>query len=206
MKKFIIIFTLILIGCKSDDSPTSSNEKKNGSPIIESITADKQTLHRGEKTIITVNAIDPDNDILEYSWSINGGGGGIQSFGNTAEFTALSKGNTNIGVVVNDSEGNSTSSGIVMTVEDNQSPRIQSLIADPDTINIGDTSIVSATFDPAFPNPTLIGYAISGHGSLKISNNMAVIVGLGTGEIIVSCNAKGQNGYSTVKSIKIIVE
>jgi len=54
-----------LVGCGDDDKTVNPN---NRPPVILSITADPDTFYMYGSTTITVEAEDPDDDPLTYSW------------------------------------------------------------------------------------------------------------------------------------------
>ena len=68
----IIVLSISMIGCESsdDDSPTGVNG--NSAPVIQSVTANPNTIVKGggyAYTTLTCVATDADGDSLNYSWT-----------------------------------------------------------------------------------------------------------------------------------------
>jgi hypothetical protein len=65
----ILIIAVFWSGCGKDDKAT---DPQNRPPTITSLTAEPDTFHVNESTIITVIASDPDGDALNYNWEAHG--------------------------------------------------------------------------------------------------------------------------------------
>lgn len=65
MLLFASLAAFMAFGCGDDDTGTDPN---NHAPNILSITAEPDTFHAGDSTVITVTAEDPDGDGLHYAW------------------------------------------------------------------------------------------------------------------------------------------
>ena len=65
MTPLILIIVVLWSGCGKDDKATDA---QNRPPVITSLTAEPDTFHVNESTLITVIASDPDGDALNYNW------------------------------------------------------------------------------------------------------------------------------------------
>jgi len=90
----------------------------NRAPVINSFTATAYTIDKKSQTILNVNAADPDNDTLLYSYSIISGQGILGgNSGSSETFTATNKsGSVTIQVNVSDTNGSVVSESLVISV------------------------------------------------------------------------------------------
>jgi PBP1b-binding outer membrane lipoprotein LpoB len=65
----ILILSLTLFGCVQPTS-TEANVDGNNEPVINDVIKDPPLIRVGASTTITVNATDPDGDLLSYSWAV----------------------------------------------------------------------------------------------------------------------------------------
>ncbi|MDP8288340.1 MAG: SUMF1/EgtB/PvdO family nonheme iron enzyme [Candidatus Electryonea clarkiae] len=68
----IIIVLFFIAGCDNDDG-TSVETPENHEPVIESVTADPDTVIAGESSTLTCIASDEDEDSLTYNWNATAG-------------------------------------------------------------------------------------------------------------------------------------
>jgi PBP1b-binding outer membrane lipoprotein LpoB len=100
----LLISFLTITGCVQPTAP-EGNTRGNSDPVINKITVDPPFIRVGTTTTITVEATDPDGDILSYSWSV--ALGDIIGSGNQVRYTAAfcCVGINTINVDVKDSKG-----------------------------------------------------------------------------------------------------
>ncbi|MCP4581276.1 MAG: SUMF1/EgtB/PvdO family nonheme iron enzyme [candidate division Zixibacteria bacterium] len=160
--KLLIISILIsnLFGCKNN-----STEPINHAPVIQNILAESDTLYIGQSTNIQCSASDEDGGSLTYFWSSIYG-----SFtdGNSSESVIwqapLIAGSFYVKVTLNDGQYSiGDSIEITVTIPDNQAPQIQSVLAEPDSINIEEaTALQCLAVDEDQDNLTYIWAAPAG--------------------------------------------
>lgn len=114
----LIAGTFCFAACVPRDPMSASGgdeSKPNQNPKIASVTADPTGVSPGQRSTITVTASDPDNDKLEYSYSVTGGN--ISGSGKTAAFTAGSAaGSAYVTVTVTDGRGGTAGGYVVITI------------------------------------------------------------------------------------------
>jgi len=105
----------------------------NQPPVIQSLAPQAEVLGPGDETTVNCSATDPDGDTLTYNWSATSGTFTTQSSGsNWAKWQAGEiTGTFEITVNVADSNGNSVSQSVNITVTDNLPPVISSVTAVP---------------------------------------------------------------------------
>jgi PBP1b-binding outer membrane lipoprotein LpoB len=110
-----ILLTLFVSGCVQPN-PTEVNINGNSPPVINSITTDPVFITVGTTANITIDATDPDGDVLSYSWSV--ALGDIIGSGNRVKYTAAycCVGVNTIHIEVKDSRGASVKSTIDIEV------------------------------------------------------------------------------------------
>jgi Concanavalin A-like lectin/glucanases superfamily/Secretion system C-terminal sorting domain len=126
----------------------SSNGVTNHPPRVKSLTPDHTPASLEEEITIFCSAEDIDEDEISYSWQTNGGsitGSGESIFWTSPDETGFFE----IRCIVEDSGGLSDTSFISLEVIDNFPPVINSITADPEFIDGGETSIISCeAIDP----------------------------------------------------------
>ncbi len=121
----LFIILVIMIMCR----------KENQAPLIQSTTANPQTIKTGETTQLTCNAIDPDGDQLTYSWSSSNGSFPISRNGNSISWKAPEEpGNNTIFVTVDDGK-DATNSSVKIIVEANPKLSVSTTAIDFGTID-----------------------------------------------------------------------
>lgn len=89
MKKKFSLIALVVIGagflltCSKDDNGTNPN---NNAPRINSITANPDSVQRGETSAISCDAVDPQGSALTYFWAATGGT--VNGSGSSISWTA----------------------------------------------------------------------------------------------------------------------
>jgi|SRR3990170_4700601 len=111
----VIILSALLYGCVQPNS-TEVNTDGNNQPVINSITVDPIFLRVGTTTTVTVEATDPDGDILSYSWTV--ALGDIIGSGSRVQYTAAfcCVGVNTINVTVKDQKGASVNGTVNIEV------------------------------------------------------------------------------------------
>ena len=111
----ILILAFTLYSCVQPTS-TEANVDGNNEPVIDKVTIDPIFIRVGTSTTITVDASDPDGDLLSYSWAV--ALGDIIGSGKQVRYTAAfcCVGINTINLVVTDSRGASVSQTINLEV------------------------------------------------------------------------------------------
>jgi PBP1b-binding outer membrane lipoprotein LpoB len=111
----ILILAFTLFSCVQPTS-TEANVDGNNEPVINQVTIDPIFIRVGTSTTITVDASDPDGDLLSYSWAV--ALGDIIGSGKQVRYTAAfcCVGINTINLVVTDSRGASVSQTINLEV------------------------------------------------------------------------------------------
>jgi hypothetical protein len=105
--------------------------RANKPPIITSLVADAEWTLPSHSTQVTCTASDPDEDVLSYEWTTDGGD--ISSEGATANWTAPQEvGTYNITVVVKDSYGGEAIGKLPLSVNLGTPPAIEKLCITPE--------------------------------------------------------------------------
>lgn len=136
MKQFKILFVLILpfipfIGCGNDGT-----EPDNRAPVIQTVTANPESVGRSESAALQCTASDPDNDILVYNWSSEHGAFPNGSSGSLVFWRAPGDtGTYPVSVRVSDGSLSDTETiNVNVIVIANRAPVIQSVSANPPAI------------------------------------------------------------------------
>ncbi len=102
----VILFSIIIIAC----------QKENHAPAINSLTANPDSVKPSQASILTVNAEDPDEDDLSYTWIASSGTLSSTS-GTSVTWTApATVGNYTISVTAEDPEGSKDTEGKTIKV------------------------------------------------------------------------------------------
>jgi len=111
----ILILAFTLFSCVQPTS-TEANVDGNNEPVIDKVTIDPIFIRVGSSTTITVDASDPDGDLISYSWAV--ALGDIIGSGKQVRYTAAfcCVGINTINLVVTDSRGASVSQTINLEV------------------------------------------------------------------------------------------
>lgn len=103
---FVLLLGVMLTSCKKEES--------NKNPVISGVVVTPGSVNANGSATVSVNAIDPDGDMLTYSYSVTGGA--IVGSGASAIWTAPSaQGAHSVTVTVSDGKGGSaTGNGALM--------------------------------------------------------------------------------------------
>jgi len=206
MKKYVVSISLILSMilfnyCKDESNPT---EPTNQPPTITGLTATPDSLNPGESTMVSCLSNDPDNDVLDLSWSASAGT--IIGTEATIEWIAPNfTGNQTITCSIDDNNGGNDNSSITINVFNSQ-PVISSLQSSIDTVKIGNTVQVNCIAnDPDGDNLTYIWS--SNDGTITGSGqSINWIAPLSIGSFSISCKIEDGNGGADSSEISIEVE
>jgi hypothetical protein len=128
---FVITALLLSSACTlSPEPPPPPPPPPNQSPVIDSLTAEKEVTTSSESQMVC-KADDPDGDTLTYQWSADGGT--IKGAGSSVAWVAPdTAGNYNIKVTVADGKGGTASQSITIAAisKPNQPPVISGLTID----------------------------------------------------------------------------
>lgn len=102
---------IVFAGCVQPPEP-AANAAGNRNPVIARLVADPPVINVGSSSNITVEATDPDNNLLTYRWSASTGD--IIGEGPSVRFTAsfCCRGPNLVKVTVNDNAGGSTTQSV----------------------------------------------------------------------------------------------
>ena len=196
-----ILTIFILNSCDSDKNGTGPS---NEPPVILSLIANPTIVDINENSIITCTANDPDGDNLTYVWEVSGGS--ISGTGSSVTWTAPNtQGSYSVSCTADDGNGGQDFESVNIIVTENELPVIISLIADPTSVEINETSLITCTaFDPDGDNLTYVwetsGGSIGGTGSSVTWT--APNIG---GSYSVSCTVDDSNGGQDFESVDIEV-
>ena len=176
----------------------------NNPPVIESLAAVPSILSTGAVSVVTCTADDPDNEVLDYSWTA--ASGTITGTGSVISWTApSSSGSFSIGCSVSDGEGGLAQQYTQVTVNVNGEPVISSLTPDDTYVpTSGQTGITCAAADPDDP---ILAYTWT-PGSGTITGTGAYVTWdapASTGTYMIRCEVTdGHSGYDT-ETVNILV-
>ena len=151
--------------------------RANKPPAIDSLTANPASVVPGGSSTVTVDASDPDDDTLTYSWSTTGDATvSPRTSHSSITWTAPRVEHPTFGgpsplpttytvtVTVRDNQGGSVRQSINITVaQPNSPPRIDWLRADPTSVPPGGTSTLLVTAeDPDFGDSLTYSWSASG--------------------------------------------
>ncbi len=160
------------------------------SPVIQSVTATKNSLPIPFDTDLTVNATDPNSLPLSYIWYNNG----VEiSRYQTFTYTVNSVQPVQLSVVVTNTSGKSASSVIILQ-SSSLNPQIISLVADPVSADIPFNSILTAIGSD--PNGGTLSYSWYTGATLLASTNQTVVPIINYGANIFTCRVT--NDFGTV--------
>ena len=112
-----LIFYLSLLACEAVEKLVNRN------PLIINITANPNEIGVNDTTSLTVQAEDPDNDILAYSWDSKSVGQFINNTTETVRWIAPAySGRFQITVKVRDENGGKANGEVFVNVRDDASP------------------------------------------------------------------------------------
>lgn len=112
-----LIPLLLLSGCSSWLSHVDNSQPADPSPLItSSAQADNITPEQGDVVMLDVGASDPQGQALTYTWDDGGAGGTFEGTGSSVTWTIDTAGVYTITVEVSDTDGNTVSSSVILTV------------------------------------------------------------------------------------------
>ena len=210
-KVSVIAFALLimltpLLACGGGEEAPPPPPSGNQPPVISSLSAESPTIIPNGETKITCNAQDPDGDELTYTWTTTAGT--ITETYKTFVFWKAPDfaGEFEVSVTVDDGNGGTASTSCTITVQATEIPVIDSMVAEPATLEPNETSTVTCNaHDPDGGELTYTwsatGGTVSGTGKVITWKAPAV-----TGEFLISVKVDdGQDGM-TEGSIRIVVE
>ncbi len=113
----------------------------NNSPVINKLQAEKDWVSLSGESIIICVASDVDDDHLSYTWSATEGS--FSGAGSVVTWTAPdTPGTYTITVMVADGKGGEASGQLSIDITINQSPVIESLIAEPSVVTRDENAII----------------------------------------------------------------
>jgi len=112
---FALLFTSLMLvsGCSKDDSNPAAPQ--NNAPVIQSVTANPNSVNINQTTTLSCTATDPDNNSLTYTWSSANGGFPGGTNGTNVQWQAPATAGNYI-VTVTVSDGDLTDLGTVTVV------------------------------------------------------------------------------------------
>ncbi|MFQ6105240.1 MAG: hypothetical protein ACE5OP_13275 [Candidatus Glassbacteria bacterium] len=157
---YLITTSILLTDCAKEDSGQGPDGSSNYPPEIVFLEVNPDTTQTGGHVSAVVEAIDPDGDLLSYSWSSSGGM--LRAEQTAANWTApQDPGHYKISVIVRDDrkaeDNSSVSVWVVESEVNNQPPVISSMMADPLVVPAyGHSDIVVQAEDPDGDSKLLI--------------------------------------------------
>ena len=178
-------------------------------PPIVSASADPSQVVSGDSAAIQAQANDPDNDILNYSWSATAGkvdGTGPQVRWASAD---AAPGRYTITVNVDDGRGGTASASADVTVvaRPDRPPTVSVCAADPDTLIVGQkANITAAASDPDNDPLTYTYSATAGKVSGTGPQAQFDSAGLAPGPYAVICHVDDGKGATAESRAEIQVQ
>ncbi len=210
-KVSVIAFALLimltpLLACGGTEAPPPPPPSGNQAPVISNLFAEKSTIIPNAETKITCNASDPNGDELTYTWTTTAGN--ITETYKTFVFWKAPDfaGEFEISVTVDDGNGGTASRSCAVTVQATEIPVIDSLIAEPATLEPNETSTITCNaHDPDAGELTYTwsasGGTVSGTGKVITWKAPAV-----TGEFLIKVKVDDGEDGIVEGSVRIVVE
>ena len=200
----------IPIEAAETSTPTTTDanieETTNTAPVIESLTADNLNVQPSSKTVISCQAYDADGDRMIYSWSVKGGT--IASQGAQATWTAPAfSGTYSITVTVVDTENNSATGRIFMTVVSGLPPVINNVLTKSQVTNTEELSTITCVaYDPQGQQLKYYWQAnqgeITGEGPIIIWKAPAKLT---SNQGIITVTVANESGLTAIQSVYIYI-
>lgn len=141
----LAVLALLLGACgpkAAPSPPPTPVPSGNQPPVISSLQAAQMQLYPSGNTEIQCIAADANGDQLDFQWAATGGE--FSGYGPIVIWKAPpAYGTYTITVTISDRKGGSAQSSLTMTVGANQSPVISSLVANPTSVLLGSSTIVT---------------------------------------------------------------
>ena len=184
----------------------------NDNPVINSLTAQPDTVQITENSTIRVDADDPDGDPLSYSWSKSGGT--LNRSGSQVTWTApIEVGTYVVSVSVSDDKGGSAGGSISLFVYSNNTPPVVTGVsAEPEEIKVGESTTLTARASDPEGDPLSYTWSISGGGG-EISGSGTQVTWTAPvappccapGDYIIKVEADDGKGGKAEGSVKVTV-
>jgi len=125
--------------------------ESNQGPVLSTLTADPQSVQKGGEIDLMVEADDPEESALTYSWDVSSQDWTLSTQNKTATLSAPGEPGVSatVSVDVTDAAGETARSSIVVSTQPNQPPSISSVTANPTEVTPGGTAdLQAAATDP----------------------------------------------------------
>lgn len=127
------------VGAPTPDETHVQSVTTNRPPQILNLSAATDRIQPFDLCDLVCDAIDPDDDVLTYEWSVSSGS--IFGDGPEVEWGApISEGLYRVSVVVRDGRGGTDEESISLRVKANAAPQIMSMSSDTDWLSGGDSA------------------------------------------------------------------
>ncbi|MBI2665820.1 tandem-95 repeat protein, partial [Candidatus Woesearchaeota archaeon] len=134
-------------GLFGSDPATFTVTGVNDAPVITDFTPlNPVSINEGDNQLFTVNALDPDGDILTYTWTLDGVpvlSGDVNSFSYTPGFT--NSGVHSLIVTISDGTSDVTNTWTINVANINRVPTITASPASPVSLDEGESQLFSVT-------------------------------------------------------------
>lgn len=163
----------------------------------------------GDSIALQAHCTDPDNDPLTYKWSSTGGaieGSGAEVHWNSKD---VKEGAYTATVVCDDGRGGTANASTDLTVEQkpNTPPVVSSCLANPATINVGQTSTVTTTASDADNDKLTYSYTTSGgHVTGEGPTVQFDSTGAAPGTYTITCTANDGRGGEAHANTQVVVK
>lgn len=172
----VLVMAVIImpVGCVKvvAPSPSAGSQPSGGSGQVEiaSLTAAQNQTYPGGEVNIQSVVTNPGNDILQFRWSASGGSFVEQGKANATWRAPQNYGNYEIKLTVDNGKGFSTEATTVITVSANHPPTINSLVADPASLQFAQSTTITCIAVDADGDPVRYAWearegSISGVGN-----------------------------------------
>jgi predicted secreted protein len=182
---------------------------RNQSPVISNVSASPIVIEPGQTTTVTARASDPNGDSLNYSWNVPSGWSKSGS-GDEIQVTAPVEWGTSatLTVVVDDGQGASSESAVVVQTERNTAPSINDLTATPNPVlQNSETTVSIRASDPEDDQQTLTyDWSIDNTDWTKSDSGSTTLLRApqkGNSSVTVTATVEDGAGGSTSSSITV---
>ncbi len=176
----------------------------NYPPRIKSLAAEATTVFLGENVQIYATVEDRDGDDLNYLWQANGET--LSATGPSIIWIAPDTASSyQISCLVEDINGGRDSSSITLDVIDNHFPRIQSLGANPLTIDVGESTSLTCTASDADGDNLTFTWQASAGTITGVGQSVTWTAPVTIGYYLISCTVADGRGAKATDSLGVTV-
>jgi len=208
MVPMLVVGAMLLSAC--EHSPLQpAPPRPNQRPIITSLTANPSPVSAGLPCVLTVEATDPDGDVLSYAWQVSAGQ--LSGTGATVTWTApMETGVAHVSVEVSDAHSGKASRSLDIQVTsqtlNNRNPVITEVTVSPAVVFVGDSAQIEVKAEDPDGDPLTYAWTKSG-GTLRGQGPAVTWISPNaSGDFILSVSVSDGRGGSALRYIAITVK